>query len=58
MKINQQITMLNKVIACVLILAFIITTCAVPVNAEVETWVCLQDCVVFAIKNNRFICGY
>lgn len=36
MKINRKYYYVNKVIACVLILAFIITTCAVPVNAEVE----------------------
>ncbi|WP_339297073.1 serine hydrolase domain-containing protein [Paenibacillus sp. FSL R5-0623] len=36
MKINRRYHHVNKVIACVLILAFIITTCAVPVNAEVE----------------------
>lgn len=35
-KINRRYYYVNKVIACVLILAFIITTCAVPVNAEVE----------------------
>lgn len=36
MKMNRKYYYVNKVIACVLVLAFIIMTCAVPVHAEVE----------------------
>lgn len=36
MKMNRKYYYVNKVIACVLVLAFIIMTCAEPVHAEVE----------------------
>ncbi len=36
MKMNRKYYYVNKVIGCVLVLAFIIMTCAVPVHAEVE----------------------